>query len=73
VATPSGRTKKLGKQLSRAEVLLQLIHMKLFVAAACIVAGIVIPGRVEPLLNFRNLRPMSLLRALIRLGVTCPA
>jgi len=46
VMTPSGRTKKLGQQLSRADVLLQLIQTWLLAAAACIAAGIVMPGSV---------------------------
>jgi hypothetical protein len=59
VTTPSGRTKKLGQQLSRAQELLQLIHTWLLAAAACMEAGIVISGRIEPALNLMWRLPTS--------------
>jgi hypothetical protein len=66
--TPSGRTKKLGQQLSRAAVLLQLIQTWLLAAAARIAASMVICGRVEPLLSLWNLGPTWSRMACMRLG-----
>ncbi len=57
VITPSGRTKKLDQQLCLAEVLLELIHTWLLAEAACIAAGMVIPGRVHARFNRWNRAP----------------
>ena len=71
--TPSGRTKKLGQQLTLAEVLVQLIHTWLLADAACMVAGIVISGSVEPLLSLWNCAPTWLRIHSRPSGVTLPA
>ena len=73
VMMPSARTKKLGKQLWRAAVLLQLIQTWLLVAAACIAAGIRISGKLAPRFSATDRVPTWRWKSLTRRGDACPA
>ena len=73
MTTPSGRTKKLGQQLRWADELGQLIHTWLLPAAACIIAGWVMPSSVLAGFKAQFSAPTSASRAAKSSGLMWPA